>query len=156
MKRTFVEQGTRGHCGDPTDDPHVITKALMITGRRLLGEGSLGNYVTRVTAAERARTEAPLRDAYEAGRSDGPRFFLQPLRGPLGVVFLETGTTGADVPSRSRCCFSATPTFSCSVSVRYGAAVALRGLAEMALSGRGGIWPKTAGPLWAAKTQSRH
>ncbi|MBW7966632.1 class I SAM-dependent methyltransferase [Bradyrhizobium sp. BR 10261] len=39
------------------------------------GEGPLGKYVAALDAAERARTDAAVRDAYEAGRPDGPRSF---------------------------------------------------------------------------------
>lgn len=39
------------------------------------GEGPLGKYVATLDAEERARTGAAVRDAYEAGRPDGPRSF---------------------------------------------------------------------------------
>ena len=75
MKRTFVEQ-----------------ELLEVTETQLMirmdyqsfddywapiadGEGPLGAYVARLDAAERTRTETAVRDAYEAGRPDGPRSF---------------------------------------------------------------------------------
>ena len=39
------------------------------------GEGPLGKYVATLDTAERAGIGAAVRDAYEAGRSDGPRSF---------------------------------------------------------------------------------
>ncbi|MQW80646.1 class I SAM-dependent methyltransferase [Mesorhizobium loti] len=75
MKRTFVEQGLA----------NITESELMI---RMdygnfddywapigAGEGPLGKYVATLDAEERARTGAAVRDAYEAGRPDGPRSF---------------------------------------------------------------------------------
>jgi len=75
MKRTFVEQGL-------TD---VIETELLVRmdyqnfddywAPLAAGEGPLGKYVSTLDAAERSRTEIAVRDAYEAGRRDGPRSF---------------------------------------------------------------------------------
>lgn len=75
MKRTFVEQGLM----------NVTETQLMIRmdyesfddywAPIAAGEGPLGKYVAALDAAERARTDAAVRDAYEAGRPDGPRSF---------------------------------------------------------------------------------
>ena len=39
------------------------------------GEGPLGKYILNLDASERERTELAIRDAYQAGRPDGPRSF---------------------------------------------------------------------------------
>ena len=75
MKRAFTEQGL-------TD---VTEAELMIRmdyrnfddywAPIAAGEGPLGKYMATLDPAERARTDAAVRDAYEAGRSDGPRSF---------------------------------------------------------------------------------
>jgi ubiquinone/menaquinone biosynthesis C-methylase UbiE len=75
MKRTFIEQGLR----------EVAETELMIRmdyqnfddywAPFAAGEGPFGKYITGLNAAERARLEAAVRDAYEAGRPDGPRSF---------------------------------------------------------------------------------
>jgi ubiquinone/menaquinone biosynthesis C-methylase UbiE len=75
MKRTFVEQGLL----------EVTETQLMIRmdyqsfddywAPIAAGEGPLGKYVAALDAAERARADAAVRDAYEAGRPDGPRSF---------------------------------------------------------------------------------
>jgi ubiquinone/menaquinone biosynthesis C-methylase UbiE len=86
MKRTFVEQGLL----------EVTETELMI---RMdyesfddywapigAGEGPLGKYVATLDAAERARTDAAVRDAYEAGRPDGPRSFANVAWACRGIV----------------------------------------------------------------------
>jgi ubiquinone/menaquinone biosynthesis C-methylase UbiE len=50
------------------------------------GEGPLGKFMTTLDAAERARTEAAVRDAYEAGRPDGPRSFANVAWTCRGIV----------------------------------------------------------------------
>jgi hypothetical protein len=75
MKQTFVEQGLRD----------VAETQLMIRMNYqnfddywapiAAGEGPLGRYVAALDSAERARTGAAVRHAYEAGRPDGPRSF---------------------------------------------------------------------------------
>jgi SAM-dependent methyltransferase len=75
MKRTFVEQGLAG----------VTETELLIRmdyenfedywAPIAAGEGPLGKYAAALDAAERARLEGAVRDAYEAGRPDGPRSF---------------------------------------------------------------------------------
>ncbi|MET4071368.1 ubiquinone/menaquinone biosynthesis C-methylase UbiE [Bradyrhizobium sp. S3.2.6] len=75
LRRTFAEQGL----------VEIAEMELMIRmdyqsfadywGPIAAGEGPLGKYVAALDAAERARTDAAVRDAYEAGRPDGPRSF---------------------------------------------------------------------------------
>jgi ubiquinone/menaquinone biosynthesis C-methylase UbiE len=50
------------------------------------GEGPLGKYVATLDAAQRARTEAAVRDAYEAGEPDGPRSFANVAWACRGIV----------------------------------------------------------------------
>jgi ubiquinone/menaquinone biosynthesis C-methylase UbiE len=50
------------------------------------GEGPLGKFVATLDAAERARTDAAVRDAYEAGHPDGPRSFANVARTCRGIV----------------------------------------------------------------------
>ncbi|UCI08025.1 class I SAM-dependent methyltransferase [Mesorhizobium sp. B1-1-8] len=86
MKRTFVEAGLAG----------VIEAELMIRmdyqnfedywAPIAAGEGPLGKYMTTLDGAERERTEAAVRDAYEAGRPDGPRSFANVAWACRGVV----------------------------------------------------------------------
>jgi ubiquinone/menaquinone biosynthesis C-methylase UbiE len=86
MKRTFVEQ----------DLVDVTETQLMIRmdyqsfddywAPIAAGEGPLGNYVATLDAAERARTDAAVRDAYEAGRPDGPRSFANVAWACRGIV----------------------------------------------------------------------
>jgi ubiquinone/menaquinone biosynthesis C-methylase UbiE len=86
MKRTFVEQGLL----------EVAETELMIRmdyqsfddywAPISAGEGPLGKYVASLDAAERARTEIAVRDAYEAGRPDGPRSFANVAWACRGVA----------------------------------------------------------------------
>jgi ubiquinone/menaquinone biosynthesis C-methylase UbiE len=50
------------------------------------GEGPLGSYVASLDAPERERTDAAVRDAYEAGRPDGPRSFANIAWACRGIV----------------------------------------------------------------------
>ena len=50
------------------------------------GEGPLGKYITTLSAAERERTDAAVRDAFEAGQPDGPRSFANSAWAVRGVV----------------------------------------------------------------------
>ena len=50
------------------------------------GEGPLGKYMLALDAAERRRTDAAVRDAYEAGQPDGPRSFANVARACRGIV----------------------------------------------------------------------
>lgn len=50
------------------------------------GEGPLGKYMTTLEAAERERAEAAVRDAYQAGRPDGPRSFANVAWACRGMV----------------------------------------------------------------------
>ena len=86
MKRTFVDQGLA----------NVTETELMIRmdyrnfddywAPIAAGEGPLGKYVATLEAAERARTDAAMRDAYEAGRPDGPRSFANIAWACRGMV----------------------------------------------------------------------
>lgn len=86
MKRTFVEQGLA----------NVAETELMIRMdyRNFddywapigAGEGPLGKYVATLDAEERSRTSAAVRDAYEAGRPDGPRSFANVAWACRGTV----------------------------------------------------------------------
>ena len=50
------------------------------------GEGPLGKYMTTLDAAEQTRVEAAVRDAYQAGRPDGPRSFASVAWACRGIV----------------------------------------------------------------------
>jgi ubiquinone/menaquinone biosynthesis C-methylase UbiE len=50
------------------------------------GEGPLGKFMTTLGEAERAHTAASVRDAYEAGRPDGPRSFANVAWACRGIV----------------------------------------------------------------------
>jgi ubiquinone/menaquinone biosynthesis C-methylase UbiE len=86
MKQAFVEQGLAD----------VAETQLMIRmdyrnfddywAPIAAGEGPLGKYMATLGAAERARTDAAVRDAYEAGRPDGPRSFANVAWACRGVV----------------------------------------------------------------------
>jgi ubiquinone/menaquinone biosynthesis C-methylase UbiE len=86
MKRTFVDQGLL----------EVAETQLMIRmdyqsfddfwAPIAAGEGPLGKYVSALDAAEGARATAAVRDAYEAGRPDGPRSFANVARACRGVA----------------------------------------------------------------------
>ncbi|MBZ9795557.1 class I SAM-dependent methyltransferase [Mesorhizobium sp. ES1-4] len=86
MKRTFVDQGL----ADVTETELMIRMEYQdfadYWAPISAGEGSLGKYMTTLGPAERERTEAAVRDAYEAGRPDGPRSFANVARACRGVV----------------------------------------------------------------------
>jgi hypothetical protein len=86
LRRTFVEQGLLD----------IVQMELMIRmdyqsfadywAPIAAGEGPLGKYVASLDAAERACTDAAVRDAYEAGRPDGPRSFANVAWACRGIV----------------------------------------------------------------------
>ena len=86
MKQAFVAQGLS----------NVAETQLMIRmdyrdfddywGPIAAGEGPVGQYVAALEAGERERTEAAVRDAYEAGRPDGPRSFANVAWACRGIV----------------------------------------------------------------------
>ena len=86
MKQTFVRQGL----------VDVAETELMVRmdyqdfddywSPIAAGEGPLGKFVATLEAAERARTYAAVRDAYEAGRPDGPRSFANVAWACRGIV----------------------------------------------------------------------
>ncbi|KAA3447617.1 SAM-dependent methyltransferase [Mesorhizobium sp. SARCC-RB16n] len=86
MKRTFIEQGL----ADVTETELMIRMDYQdfadYWAPISAGEGPLGKYMTTLEAAERERTEAVVRDAYEAGRPDGPRSFANVAWACRGVV----------------------------------------------------------------------
>ncbi|MCA6110580.1 class I SAM-dependent methyltransferase [Bradyrhizobium cenepequi] len=86
MKRTFVEQGL----ADVTDVELMVRMDYLsfddYWAPIAAGEGPLGKYMATLDAAERARTTAAVRDAYEAGRPDGPRSFANVAWACRGVV----------------------------------------------------------------------
>jgi hypothetical protein len=86
MKRTFVEPGLLD----------VAETQLMIRmdyenfddfwAPIAAGEGPLGKFVTTLGAMERECADAGVRDAYEAGRPDGPRSFANVAWACRGLV----------------------------------------------------------------------
>ena len=62
------------------------------------GEVPLGKSVTTLNTAERARTDAAVRDAYEPGRPTA-RGLLRTSRGPAGVSFPNPTASAAFFPS---------------------------------------------------------
>jgi SAM-dependent methyltransferase len=86
MKRTFLEQGL----ADVTETQLMIRMDYLsfddYWAPIAAGEGPLGRYVATLDAAERARTDAAVRDAYETGRSDGPRSFAKVAWACRGIV----------------------------------------------------------------------
>jgi ubiquinone/menaquinone biosynthesis C-methylase UbiE len=86
MKQAFAEQGLR----------EVAETQLMIRmtyanfdnywAPVAAGEGPLGKFVGSLDADERARVEAAVRDAYEAGRPDGVRSFASVAWACRGVA----------------------------------------------------------------------
>ncbi|TPI46317.1 class I SAM-dependent methyltransferase [Mesorhizobium sp. B2-9-1] len=85
MKRTFVEQGL----ADVTEAELMIRMDYAdfddFWAPIGAGEGPLGRYMT-LDAAERERVEAAVRDAYQAGRPDGPRSVANVAWACRGIV----------------------------------------------------------------------
>ena len=75
MRQTFIDQGL----ADIAENQLMIRMDYQsfddYWAPIAAGEGPLGKYVATLDTAVRARTEAAVRDAYEAGRPDGPRSF---------------------------------------------------------------------------------
>jgi hypothetical protein len=86
MKRTFVEQGLV----DVTETQLMIRMDYQSFDDYWApiaeGEGPLGKYVATLNTAERVRADAAVRDAYEAGRPDGPRSFANVAWACRGIV----------------------------------------------------------------------
>lgn len=86
MLRTFVEQGLR----DVTETQLMIRMDYANFDDYWApigaGEGPLGKYVAALDAAERSRVDAAMRDAYQAGRPDGPRSFANVAWAVRGIV----------------------------------------------------------------------
>jgi len=86
MKRTFIEQGLE-----------AVTEAELMIRMNYrdfddfwapiaAGEGPLGKYMAALDEAESERVSVAVRDAYEAGRPDGPRSFANVAWTCRGVV----------------------------------------------------------------------
>jgi ubiquinone/menaquinone biosynthesis C-methylase UbiE len=86
MKRTFVEQGLV----DVTETELMIRMDYQsfddYWAPIAAGEGPLGKYMATLDAAEHTRTDAAMRNAYEAGRPDGPRSFANVAWACRGIV----------------------------------------------------------------------
>ncbi|WP_024514349.1 class I SAM-dependent methyltransferase [Bradyrhizobium sp. Tv2a-2] len=86
MRRTFVGQGLL----DITEVQLMIRMDYQsfddYWAPIAAGEGPLGKYVATLDTAVRAHTEAAVRDAYEAGQSDGPRSFANVAWACRGIV----------------------------------------------------------------------
>ncbi|RVD51620.1 MAG: class I SAM-dependent methyltransferase [Mesorhizobium sp.] len=86
MKRSFVEQGL----ADVTETELMIRMDYQdfadFWAPISAGEGPLGKYMSTLEAAERERAEAAVRDAYQAGRPDGPRSFANVAWACRGMV----------------------------------------------------------------------
>jgi len=86
MKQTFVRQGLV----DVTETELMIRMDYQSFDDYWApigaGEGPLGKYVATLEPAERARTDAAMRHAYEAGRPDGPRSFANVAWACRGIV----------------------------------------------------------------------
>ncbi len=86
MKRAFVKEGL----ADVTEIELMIRMDYQnfddYWAPIAAGEGPLGNFIATLDATERARTDAAVRDAYEAGRPDGPRSFASVAWTCRGVV----------------------------------------------------------------------
>ncbi|MGH6761617.1 MAG: class I SAM-dependent methyltransferase [Phyllobacterium sp.] len=86
MKQTFVEHGL----SDVTEIELMIRMDYQnfddYWAPIAAGEGPLGKYITSLGTAERKHTDAAMRDAYEAGRPDGPRSFANVAWAVRGIV----------------------------------------------------------------------
>jgi len=86
MKRTFVEQGLV----DVTEMQLMIRMDYQsfddYWAPIAAGEGPLGKHVATLDTVERAHTDAAVRDAYQAGRPDGPRSFANVAWACRGIV----------------------------------------------------------------------
>ncbi|NLS05207.1 class I SAM-dependent methyltransferase [Rhizobium sp. P32RR-XVIII] len=86
MKRAFVEQGLM----DVAETQLLIRMEYQnfadFWAPIAAGEGPLGQYMTTLGASERARVDAAIRDAYEAGRPDGARSFANVAWACRGIV----------------------------------------------------------------------
>ncbi|WP_019170706.1 class I SAM-dependent methyltransferase [Pseudaminobacter salicylatoxidans] len=86
MKRAFVEQGL----ADVTETELMIRMDYQnfddYWAPISAGEGPLGKYMATLDSQERMLTDAAMRDAYEAGRTDGPRSFANVAWAVKGIV----------------------------------------------------------------------
>lgn len=86
MKRAFVEQGL----GDVTETELMVRMDYLsfddFWAPIAAGEGPLGKYVAALDAVERTRVDTAVRDAYQAGRPDGPRSFASVAWACRGIV----------------------------------------------------------------------
>jgi hypothetical protein len=86
MKRTFVEQGLVGVTEMELSIRMDYESFDDFWAPLAAGEGPLGKYVATLDPPERRRTDAAVRDAYEAGRPDGPRSFANVAWACRGIV----------------------------------------------------------------------
>ena len=86
IKQTFLDQGLV----DVTETELMIRMNYKnfddYWAPMAAGEGPLGKFVSTLDPAQRARTDSAMRDAYEAGRPDGPRSFSSVAWACRGVV----------------------------------------------------------------------
>ena len=86
LKRTFVDQGLL----DITEMQLMIRMDYQCFDDYwapiAAGEGPLGKHVAALDTVERAHTDAAVRDAYQAGRPDGPRSFANVAWACRGIV----------------------------------------------------------------------
>lgn len=86
MRRTFIEQGL----ADVTETELMIRMEYQsfddYWAPIAAGEGPLGQYLATLDLAQRVGVDAAVRDAYEAGRPDGPRSFASVAWACRGIV----------------------------------------------------------------------
>jgi hypothetical protein len=86
MKQAFADQGLK----DVAEDQLMIRMEYRdfddFWGPIAGGEGPLGQFVGTLEGREQERANAAVRDAYESGRSDGPRSFANVAWACRGVV----------------------------------------------------------------------
>lgn len=86
MKRSFVEQGLQGVTGTELMIRMEYRDFDDYWAPIAAGEGPLGKFIATLDAAETQRTGRAVRDAYEAGRPDGPRSFVSVAWACRGTV----------------------------------------------------------------------
>ncbi len=86
MQRTFIEQGLVDVTGTELMIRMDYQSFDDFWAPIAAGEGPLGKYVATLHGTERARTDAAVRDAYEAGRPDGARSFANVAWACRGIV----------------------------------------------------------------------
>lgn len=86
MKRAFIDQGLK----DVAEDQLMVRMDYRdfddLWAPIAAGEGPLGKFVGNLEGGELAQVNAAVRDAYECGRSDGPRSFANVAWACRGIV----------------------------------------------------------------------